>query len=459
MARLRLVEYLEYLGGTNTSRSVCEGEEVLNAGHVILCGKSNSSTSDKILIYALCLQTSALTSDPHKIRGELLQCNSEKGTIKIKSMFCSCKAGASGRCKHISAVLLNCTRVNLEELEVISQTDVKCVWSTQKHVTQEKYKPVPIKDMPCFKNKIEQCRLELDTNKLHNFFMGQLPQSALSKHNIGRREVADIIVDKKVGSDINNYYIQAILDNACQSIAMLEASIISICNENDCCKVLFSKLFNMTSDTIININQQSKEWHEQRKYRVTGSRIYELYTYSKSEWDNKATRYFYSKGFSNKFTKHGVKYEGDAKDAFVSQTSLQVVDCGMIVSHSNPWLGYSPDGVIFENNRPVALLEVKCLYQGATKNIKEVLSTTKFIEKIGNTYVLKRNHKYYGQVQLGMALLNVPTCYFGLYASFDKSMEIFKIEFNYTFSKQMLTVVKKNFFENMLHVVCKSNKL
>lgn len=86
-------------------------------------------------------------------------------------------------------------------------------------------------------------------------------------------------------------------------------------------------------------------------------------------------------------------------------------------------------------------------FSGATSNIHEVLQNTKFIEKRGNEYFLKERHKYYGQIQLGMALLNVPTCYFILYASFDKSLEILKIDFNHNFTKQLLTVVKKTFLK------------
>ncbi|XP_045460370.1 uncharacterized protein LOC123670845 [Harmonia axyridis] len=299
---------------------------------------------------------------------------------------------------------LFCFRENLEDLEIISQTEMKCVWSAQKHLTNEKYKAVPIKDMPCFQNKIEQCELEVDDDKMYNFFISQLPESAISKHSIGRRSFSNKILKKKVGPENND--VLAILDNACQSVIMLETSIVPVTNENECCKILYSELFSEVSDTIISICQHSQEWHEQRKYRVTGSRIYELYTYSKTGWDNKASRYFYGKGFSNKFTKHGVKYEGDAKEAFIAQTSLQVVDCGMVVSHSNPWLGYSPVGVIFEDNRPVALLEVDCLYEGSTRTINEVLQNTKFIGKTGNKYFLKEKQKYYGQIQLGMALLN-----------------------------------------------------
>ncbi|KAG5875450.1 hypothetical protein JTB14_015676 [Gonioctena quinquepunctata] len=50
--RLSLLEYMRYIGGTHSSRCVYEGEEVLNAGHVILCGKLNSSTSEKLNLCA-----------------------------------------------------------------------------------------------------------------------------------------------------------------------------------------------------------------------------------------------------------------------------------------------------------------------------------------------------------------------------------------------------------------------
>lgn len=36
-------------------------------------------------------------------------------------------------------------------------------------------------------------------------------------------------------------------------------------------------------------------------------------------------------------------------------------DCTLCVSEENPNLGYSPDGLIYENGTPVATIEVKCL--------------------------------------------------------------------------------------------------
>lgn len=103
---LSLVEYLRYIGSNEHSRCIVEGEEVLNAGHIILHGKT-FSFENGLKLCAVCLQTSALQAHPHEIFGELLIQNKE---VLIKIMHCSCKAGAGGRCKHISAFLLLLTR-------------------------------------------------------------------------------------------------------------------------------------------------------------------------------------------------------------------------------------------------------------------------------------------------------------------------------------------------------------
>jgi len=79
-----------------------------------LCG-IKSIIESKICLYALCLQTSptsALTSHPHEING-LIEMKKLKNDInykiKLVEFLCSCKAGASGRCKHVSAILIQCT--------------------------------------------------------------------------------------------------------------------------------------------------------------------------------------------------------------------------------------------------------------------------------------------------------------------------------------------------------------
>lgn len=103
--RLSILEYMRYLEGSTHSKCVVEGENVLNAGHLVLGGKTEV-TNEFINIYGLCLQSTAINSDPHEIKGTLTMGE----IVKIKEMHCSCKAVNSGKCKHVSALLIKCIK-------------------------------------------------------------------------------------------------------------------------------------------------------------------------------------------------------------------------------------------------------------------------------------------------------------------------------------------------------------
>lgn len=106
--RLSVLQYMKYLEGNENSRCIYEGEEVLHAGHIILCGQIKTDNPHLISLYALCLQSSAVNSDPHEVKG-VLEADGHNNHVNISSMVCTCKAGQGGRCKHVSAVLLWCT--------------------------------------------------------------------------------------------------------------------------------------------------------------------------------------------------------------------------------------------------------------------------------------------------------------------------------------------------------------
>ena len=112
MLILQLDILCKYTNETPSSRNMIEGQNIINSGMLIMCG-TTARTNNHIDLYALCLQTSALTSEPHVITGTLLikySNISNKGTIVIGKMNCFCKAGASHSGKHVVAVLLFCNR-------------------------------------------------------------------------------------------------------------------------------------------------------------------------------------------------------------------------------------------------------------------------------------------------------------------------------------------------------------
>ena len=72
--------------------------------------------------------------------------------------------------------------------------------------------------------------------------------------------------------------------------------------------------------------------------------------------------------------------------------------------------------------------------------------------------MLKKKHAYYGQVQLGMAILNISMVDFIIYSPFDNSIIIIKIEFDVMFVEKMLKSSKVAYFR-MIHYVCEEEKL
>lgn len=77
--------------------------------------------------------------------------------------------------------LTYCFRDNLHAIETISQTDIKCVWSQQKHTTREKYKAVPVLDMPCL-NNYTPTSYQVDVGMLRELYGNELPTGARKKH-------------------------------------------------------------------------------------------------------------------------------------------------------------------------------------------------------------------------------------------------------------------------------------
>lgn len=128
-------------------------------------------------------------------------------------------------------------------------------------------------------------------------------------------------------------------------------------------------------------------------------------------------KYFWSKEFKNKYTIHGNKYESVARKLYIKTTALFVQECGLIVSKSEPWLAYSPDGVVIKNSRLWRLLEIKCPFELQDTEKETLLKKYKFLCLVKDELKLKTRHQYYAQIQFGMALLDLKYCDFVIYSN------------------------------------------
>lgn len=141
------------------------------------------------------------------------------------------------------------------------------------------------------------------------------------------------------------------------------------------------------------------------------------------KWQKKFDSTFTISNFKSQYTEYGKSTKKEALRVYIEKTGVQVIQTGLITSPENPWLRFSPDGIIFNDGKPDSLLEIKCPFKGKKMSIDDAIKEEfgKCLIFNNNNVSLKKQHKYYGQIQLGMTLLNVKKTVFLIYASVDKS--------------------------------------
>ena len=159
----------------------------------------------------------------------------------------------------------------------------------------------------------------------------------------------------------------------------------------------------------------------------------------------------------NEDTVYGLMYEANARDCFERKNSQsQVVQTGILINPILPWLGYSADGIVCEENNTVneTLWECKSLKAGRKKTAAELKTAASCMDpkKEGK---LKDHHPYYGQIQLGMLLYELHECYFNLYSSKDDDVYIDTVMFNEKFCLKMIDTLTEIYFKHILPFLCK----
>lgn len=272
----------------------------------------------------------------------------------------------------------------------------------------------------------------------------------------GRHETVQESNNNNVAIDVKK--IEAIFDNQESSKFLCELQKVEINTLQDCCKKTISRLDKNVLDICVKSFEYYSVWQKERQFRITGSNSYALFTYQKNikpDWKTKSLKYFYPKPINNCYVVHGIDNEPLARKAYEKSISMKVIECGLVVSRNNSWLGYSPDGIVFENDKPIKLIEIKCPYIGKKTCLIEVLNTLKYLVKENNgQFTLKTNHFYYAQVQIGMAVLNLPATDFIIYASFDNKFITISINNDEDYAKKLLFSLKKTYFNIMIHHVC-----
>ena len=122
---------------------------------------------------------------------------------------------------------------------------------------------------------------------------------------------------------------------------------------------------------ILLCEQGSEEWHKERNGRATASHASDIITPAKGELSKSAQKYIAAliaecgwagkdiEEFETKAMQRGSELEPAAREAFEAQTGLKVTEVGLCVADDNI-CACSPDGLIYEDKKLIAGLEIKC---------------------------------------------------------------------------------------------------
>jgi hypothetical protein len=91
---------------------------------------------------------------------------------------------------------------------------------------------------------------------------------------------------------------------------------------------------------------------------------------------------------------------------------------------------------------------------GIEVNAEELPNHCKFIIKKDGNYFLKTNHQYYGQIQLGLSILNIRICDLIIYSSKSKSFLVVSVPFDEEFAKKLMIPVSNNYLNKIIHFAC-----
>lgn len=122
--------------------------------------------------------------------------------------------------------------------------------------------------------------------------------------------------------------------------------------------------------------------------------------------------------------------------------------CGLVISHSHPWLAATPDGWVYD---PTAtpyhgLVEFKNPYAYRNLSLSDAITTRKCkcLTINNGCKQLKSTHSYYYQVQMAMFCTKREWCDFFIRTTVDYHCE--RIEFDRSFCVSLLPKLRRFFF-------------
>ena len=441
-----------------------------------------------------------------------LSCSLSKTTAQVIYGYCTCKAGKGGFCNHMYALFKLIAQFVLDKLESIPLqlpcTSRPCGWTVpnvrRMDVAKKTVMETTIKKPKLGKNVGVECNLYearstkeqmFDTDAIAKMrenlkeINPQIPMINALRNSV----VPDVWCKTKFGtvpifsplayqcSKVgNNFKVYINIETKIPSTEAISDNYPDFphCNIpqyyyhdlstlDSAQKATLDKI-HMTSEQAVVLEQatqlqlQSTLWFEERKCRITASKVYDVFQWKKGL--DKHAEKFVGKDSANmevseflkKKLEHGKMYESVALEKYKvcmkeEFPNIEVYPCGLVVNEKNCWLGSSPDGKVVCGDI-FGIAECKCPEQYKLSDVFDVASSNEsgnFMLFVKNNKLhLRESHPTYYQIQCQLALTGSNFCDLIVYTF--RSIAIIRVTFNAQFWTKIIDIIGPRFFQYIL---------
>ena len=205
--------------------------------------------------------------------------------------------------------------------------------------------------------------------------------------------------------------------------------------------------------------RHSSLWHSVRRYKITASIFGAVLSHKESTPPDKLVlRILQPKNVTSPATSYGIAMEPGAVKAYVTyqeshaHANITVTQCGFHISSTAPFLGASPDGAVYDPStvaQPFGFLEVKCPFSARDLTLADACALPGFccaLDPTSGQLKLKRNHRYFAQVQGQMVIGGRPWCDFVVYTR--QGINVERITYDEEFWNGTLLPKLTSFYDN-----------
>lgn len=199
-------------------------------------------------------------------------------------------------------------------------------------------------------------------------------------------------------------------------------------------KISESDAVRVCLQTVLQSECENNEWQDFRRLRFSASSAYTIYCRKESVENSEFWICHFKKLMKEKnkevwTMKRGLTDEPFARKCYEDVSGKKVHVLGAFAHPLIPHFACSGDGIVLSEG---ILIEIKSPELGIFQSANDYIFELDFIRKPkeNSQPELRKAHKYFGQVQMSMALLSLRLCHLVVYSSFDDSIFIVEVPFD-----------------------------